>query len=31
MVLGSATFGTVTRKNAAYFGREIQLGLRFTF
>jgi hypothetical protein len=31
MTLGSATFGRVTRKNAAYFGREIQVGLRFTF
>jgi len=31
MILGSATFGQVTRKNASYFGREIQLGLRFSF
>ncbi|HEY3384642.1 MAG TPA: TonB-dependent receptor [Vicinamibacterales bacterium] len=31
MTLGSATFGKVTRKNAAYFGRELQLGLRFVF
>jgi hypothetical protein len=31
MTLGSATFGKVTRKNAAYFGREIQVGLRFVF
>jgi hypothetical protein len=31
MTLGSATFGQVTRKDASYFGREIQLGLRFLF
>ena len=31
MTLGSATFGRVTRKDAAYFGREIQVGLRFIF
>jgi hypothetical protein len=31
LTLGSATFGTVTRKNAAYFGREVQIGLRFIF
>ncbi len=31
MTLGSATFGKVTRKNAAYFGREVQVGLRFIF
>ena len=31
LTLGSATFGKVTRKNAAYFGREVQVGLRFIF
>ena len=31
MTLGSATFGQVTRKNNAYFGREVQVGLRFIF
>jgi hypothetical protein len=31
MTLGSATFGQVTRKNNAYFGREVQVGLRFVF
>jgi hypothetical protein len=31
LTLGSATFGQVTRKDAAYFGREVQVGLRFIF
>jgi hypothetical protein len=31
LTLGSATFGKVTRKNNAYFGREVQAGLRFVF
>jgi hypothetical protein len=31
LTLGSATFGKVTRKNIAYNGREIQVGLRFIF
>jgi hypothetical protein len=31
LTLASATFGKVTRKNAAYFGREVQVGLRFIF
>jgi hypothetical protein len=31
LTLGSATFGQVTRKNTGYFGREVQVGLRFIF
>lgn len=31
LTLGSATFGQITRKNTAYFGREVQVGLRFIF
>jgi hypothetical protein len=31
MTLGTPTFGKVTRKNAAYFGREVQVGLRLIF
>jgi hypothetical protein len=31
LTLSSANFGKVTRKNAAYFGREVQMGLRFLF